>query len=472
MKILLINQSTYEQRVPHYGLGVLSAVLQKAGHEVLVLDYALSMSLPAVEEVLREFSPELVGICIYSSTKDLCDNTIDRIRRINPAIPIICGGPHASCYSVELAADDRIDAVVIGEAEPIIVDLVKRARRGHKLLPDRPPLPDVETVPWPDFRSFLGWEQIEIYPVVSSRGCPYGCTFCSVSVVNSKKWRPRSDSGCVEELAHAKAVLPRVEHFVLWDDMFNLKIERGKSLLREINRGKQQGRFDFTMQIGNLRADKIDDEFLELMKAAGCEVVQLGAEHGNPAVFKMINKGESLEDIRRACLLVKKHGLKLYLSFIIGLPGDSIRATLDSIRFARNVGSDVSYWNVMVPYKGTKAYSWFREHGRVGDTKTPHTLIHSYEALLPNADTADFPASQRLQALFIAEVMTNRASLRGMKCALMAAYSIRFGFFLDLLSLIREKMARKLRRALQSPLDPAGDAIPGEKEEDVERISC
>ena len=142
---------------------------------------------------------------------------------------------------------------------------------------------------------------------------------------------------------------------------------------------------------------------------------------------------------------VKKHGLKLYLSYIIGLPGDSIRATLDSIRFARRVDCDIAYWNVMVPYKGTKAYNWFEHSGRLGDKKIPHTLLHSYEAVLPSADTKEFPAWERLRALFIAEVMTGAVSMRGRKIPLMIYFAIRYGFIVDFLGMLFEKVARRFQ---------------------------
>ena len=445
MKALLLNPAVDECGVPHYGLAMLAGVLKLSGHQVRVADYHYSCLTPSIEAILEEFEPEVVGISMFSVTKAATNEIIHFIRQRYADIPIVCGGPHIACYYEDMVEDQRLDYIVIGEAEDSISDIVDRAKRETHPQVIRCQYPDINNLPLPDFTSFYRHEELRIYPLITSRGCPYGCTFCAVRIVNSRKWRHRAVSDCIEELRTAKDILPALKEIVIWDDMFNLVLERGKAVLRSLI----ESHIGLRLCNANFRADRVDDEMMTLLKEAGVEIVQLGAEHGDPEVFNFTNKGESLEDIRQAARLVKKHGMKLYLSFIVGLPGDNIHRTLKSIRFARSLNADRCLWNILVPYRGTAVYDWFIKKGRVDDSHIAYTLPNGRYNMAPNADAPDFTAEERLIAHRIAQILTENLGLRG-NLGFIFLQALKHGLLPDLLALVAQKLVRRL------PLNRAG----------------
>lgn len=439
MRILLVNPGTVPYRVPHHGLASLAAVLSASRHTVRVADYRLTDHLPPLRAILRDFAPDVLGLSLFSFIMPVANGWLDDVRGDWPDLPIVCGGPHVSCYLEDLVQDRRIDTLVLGEAEGIAPGAFCSSRRNSFPQVLRPTLPDISALPFPDYESFYGRETITLYPLVTSRGCPYHCSFCAVGVTNSRLWRARSTESCLTELRLAREQLPGLREVVIWDDNFSLDLRRAKGFLR----GYITARFGLPLRDANLRADRVDEELLKLLKEAGCECLQLGAEHGNREVFRGIGKGETLEDIERAAALAKRAGLKLNLSFVIGLPEDSIGRTLDSVRLAKRLGADRCFWNILVPYRGTSAHEYFRTQGVVDDGRIPLTLVNGSYQDLPNAFTPDFTAEERVKAHRIAQILTNEESLFP-HWAFMAGSALRYGFCGDLAGVVGQKMRRRL----------------------------
>jgi anaerobic magnesium-protoporphyrin IX monomethyl ester cyclase len=427
--------------MPHYGLAMLGTLVQMQGHQVRVADYQCSGRVPPLQGVLRTFRPDIVGLSIVSAFRALAAEAIETVRDWSPDAPIVCGGPHASCYADELARDGRIDYVVIGEAETVIAGLVAGAARQEQARIVRPALPDVDELAPPDYRIFYDFAGIQFFPLVSSRGCPYHCSFCAVHATNSKKWRPRNVAACIEELSNVHHTLPNVRQVVIWDDNFSLDMERGKQLVRAY----LESGLTYPLRPANMRADRVDEELIRLLEAAGCREIQLGAEHGDPEVFSAIGKGETLDDIRRAGRIVKEHGMKLVLSFVIGLPGDSVKKTLASVRLARELKADHCYWNVLVPYKGTRVYEYFESEGRIDESRVPKTWSPANCEEWPNADTPDFEARERVKAKRIAEIFSEQMPLAG-QLGFACASAFRHGFVQDLLWLLVVGLRRRIGR--------------------------
>ena len=441
-KVLFTNPASEQCGVPHYGLAMLSAVLRQQGHEVRVADYYYSQDVPPLAEILDAFQPDVIGVSALSARWRVADECIDQIRERDTEIPIICGGPHVSCYHDDLIKDSRIDYVVIGEAETVITDLVEKAVRQDSPQLVRPPLPDVRALPLPDYTSFYDYERISVYPLVTSRGCPYGCSFCAVAVTNSRKWRAREIKSCIEELDRLGEQFPKVKEVVVWDDNFTLDLNRGKQLVKEY----LASGLSYPLRPANMRADRVDEELVQLLKSAGCEIIQLGAEHGDQEVFSAIGKGETLEDIRRAGKIAKENGMRLILSFIVGLPGDSLKKTLASVRLARELGADRCYWNILVPYRGTRSYDYFKALGRLEESRVPATWARSGDEEWPTADTPDFPAAERMKAKRIAEILTEELSPRG-NLGGVTLNALRYGFVKDWGKLLLRKISRRLSRS-------------------------
>ena len=354
-KILLVNAKRRKcnSTVPHLGLAMLSGVLKRNGHEVLVVDYQFRHNAPSIKKFVNDFHPDVIGITLYTATMREAGEIIDKISKFD--IPLMVGGPHATLYSEDLCADNRIDYVFIGESENAMVDIVNNAKIEDKPQLVKSSLPDLEKLPYPDFTSFFQCQEISTYSLLTSRGCPHDCSFCAVHLISSRKWRPRKLGDCVNELMKAKIKFPHLKNVIVYDDNPMARTTHLKEFLRLYINGK----INLSLTIINTHAKDIDEELLLLLKEACCSSIALGVEHGHPKVFNRVGKGETLDDIIRAANLIKKYNIPLGLCFIIGLPGDSLKMTKYSIKLAKELKGDFFYWNSITPFKGTRVYDYF-----------------------------------------------------------------------------------------------------------------
>ena len=412
---------------PQIGLAMLSAVLKRAGHKIQVVDYQFCHNAIAVDKSIEQFSPDIIGVSLYTSTMKEADKIIDIVSRFD--FPLLVGGPHATLYSEELIGDNRIDYIVKGEAEEIITKLIEEARPQRKPEVVDSMLPDVSKLPFPDFTSFSGYDIITDYPLMTSRGCPHNCSFCAVHLISSRKWRARSPRDCIDELKEAKRKLPNLIKVGIFDDAPMVDPRHIKEILRlyleeEIN---------LPVVVLNSRADNLDEEIMGLLKKCGCLSVCLGVEHGHPDVFNNINKGETLEEIIDKARLIKKYGFALYLCFIIGLPGDSLNKTKYSIRLAKELNADQVIWNNCVPYKGTRIRRIFEDSKAELRDLTYHSSYVDGDFVCdePCVDTPEFSIFERKKAYFMAILETGHPRLDWDAIPRLIIYVARYGLYIS-----------------------------------------
>ncbi|UCD55974.1 MAG: cobalamin-dependent protein [Candidatus Hydrogenedentota bacterium] len=406
-KALLVNPrvGSTQSLTPHLGLAVLAARLEEAGHTVLVLDYSAERSTPAITHCLEEYHPDFVGITAVTSGAAAVEGFVSQTAAWNRDAIIAVGGPHATLYPEELESVPRLSYIVRGEAEDRIAELVENAvpqSSPHVLACDRPP---IQSFPIPSFRSFYNYQNITVYPLLTSKGCPFNCSFCSVHQIASRVWRARRVEDCIEEIRIARRYLPRLRHVRVIDDepaVQGGRFQQFLGLFAQECRG-------LSLEIVNLRAKDITEEILGLMKRAGVFEVCFGVEHGSPAVFDEIDKGETLEDIERAAELVKQSGLFLRCCFIVGLPRDSYERTLESIRLAKRIKADFFHWNSFIPLRGTRAADWFKTHGRTFTTKERFSLPGSGGFFVPEpcVETDEFSREEHKKAYVLAILETD-----------------------------------------------------------------
>ncbi|MBI4448085.1 B12-binding domain-containing radical SAM protein [Candidatus Woesearchaeota archaeon] len=446
-KILLTNprRRTCMVSMPHMGLGILAAILKKAGHEVLVVDYQLRHKAPPLSQFLEEFKPDIVGIVMYTASVEEADELIQQAAKL--PIPLLVGGPHATLYYDELQNDKRIDYIFIGESENTILKVVETAKKEETpQLVRSNGLVDPDKAPFPDFTSFFEYACIRSYPILTSRGCPFNCSFCPVHKVSSLKWRPRKIESVIEELKLAKKILSPHLHVLIQDDNAIVDKNRFKKFLQMYIDNKM----DMRMAITNIRADSIDDELLILLKKAGCNSVGLGVESGNQEVFSKIHKGETLASIEKAAALVKKQGMLLSFCFVIGLPEDNLERVKDSIKLANKYETDSNYWNMATPYKGTEIEQWFKQHGKIYDIKN-HTSFRDgdFRCDEPCAESGDFTREERKKAHYMAILGTADERLKLIKIPQLLPYIIRYGLYLDFISWL----PRGIKKSLSKKID-------------------
>jgi anaerobic magnesium-protoporphyrin IX monomethyl ester cyclase len=387
---------------PHLGLTLMATRARDLGHAPLVVDYAFSPTAPAVAQLVAEHRPDVVGVTLYTAHMSRARALIGEIRRLTDA-PLAVGGPHATLYADDLAAEGLADAVFRGESDlafPRELPALDR-KSAPRIVAAEPP--DLAEIPPPDFSLAYGSENLTYYPLQLSRGCPYGCSFCSVRYISTRRVRTRDIDRCLDEVEAALPRLPRTKFVRIVDDCPTFDLDRFKVFLGAyLRRGIRR-----PLHIDNLRADRFDDEMLDLLRRIGVDHLCIGVESGNPGVFAAIDKGETLEDIVRAARMIKRHGIRLYVCFIVGLPESMPAAERDSIRLARALKPAWIYWNLFQPHKGTEARAWFEEHGRLFDEEDKSSLIGlGLGTTDAPCDTPEFPAGERRRAHVAASLAT------------------------------------------------------------------
>jgi len=387
---------------PHLGLSLIAGRARDLGHRAFVVDYAFTPKAPRIEELIKSQSPDVVGMTLYTAHMGRARSLIRELRRLTSA-PIVVGGPHATLYAEELAAEGLADVVFRGECDLIFARELPdiRIEATSRIVTADPP--DLAEIPFPDFSLAYGAAAMTHYPLQLSRGCPFGCSFCSVRYISTRRIRTRDTGRCLDEIEAAKPRFPRLRFFRITDDCPTFDLPRFKDFLREyLRRG-----IGVPLHIDNLRADRFDDEMLDLIRRIGVDHLCIGVESGNPKVFAAIDKGEKLDDIARAAKMIKGRGIRLYTCFIVGLPESTPAAERDSIRLARALRPDWIYWNLFQPHKGTEARDWFERHGRILGEEDKSSLI---DLGLGNTDapcdTVEFPAEERRRMQIAASLAT------------------------------------------------------------------
>lgn len=408
MRVLLINprfQLPIDTRTtPHLGIAYLAAVSERRGDEVRVYDQDVEEG--RLSDFVREYQPELVGIGTNTPQVKQGWLCAREIKEVLPNVPIVQGGPHVSALPEESAARGEIDIVVRGEGEDTWIDIsnnLERIKAGNpafkardlldpenhlldKILgityqtPDgkirhtheRPAVADLDALPFPAYKYFKMERYSSLQPamdsiskgksfsMMTSRGCPYRCTFCSQSVM-AEKWRARSPENVVLEWRHLVEEYGAEEIGIL-DDSANIDRKRiahlSELLIKEGLNKKAQW-----IMINGIRANLADVDLLGVMKEAGCKRVAFGVETGDEDILESIDKRVTHDQIRQAFKNAKSVGLETVGFFIIGLPGDNEETMEKTIRFACELDPLVANFSMMTPYPGTKVWEQVHRNG-------------------------------------------------------------------------------------------------------------
>ena len=415
-KVLLINpkKDTAAFSNAHNGLAMLATILKNRGHEVVVLDY---LGIRKIENIsiysfIEKFKPDVVGMACYTPLAPFIYGIVAEIHARNPGLPVILGGPHPTLYTEHVQKESGADYILVGEAELTIIDTVENAKReSEPKLVRATELTNLADMPLPDYTTFHEYKEIRGYSLMTARGCPNKCNFCAVVALDSGRWRLRKVEDCIRELETAKKTISPHLYIGVIDDNPTVYKERFNEFLRQYVE-----KIKLALFVTNTRADGVTDEFIELMKKCGCSGIAIGVEHAHPEVFKLIDKGETMETIEKACRLIKKHNFGLILTFIIGLPGDNLERVKASIEFAKKMKADDVSLNMMIPYKGTTARKWFDEQGIKIENEigVDGQIRKRFECPEPFFETPDFSKKDREKAyyMFLLGVAHKKLKLR------------------------------------------------------------
>ncbi len=392
-------------------------MLKREGHEVKVLDFHnyRTKKNQRLDKAL-ESKPDVIGISMKSFTLDNSLRIIKHCKKKHRAI-YIAGGTHISLERGEFFSKSGVfDYLVLGEGELTVVDLLNALEHNKsvsgvngiaykdngkiRMTPERKFVKNLDDFPFPDYDVFDSvadgiFSIAQQYPMMTSRGCPFDCTFCLSKELWKRKWRARSPNNVVNEIQNAKEKY-NIKFMEVWDDNFTLDIGRAEKICDLIvSRG-----LDVKWACPNgVRADKINKELLIKMKEAGCISISIAVESGDSEVFKCIKKGETLQSIERAAHLIKQAGLDGFAFFIIGLPHDTPQTVQNSIRFAKKIGFK-TIWHQAIPFPHTELADWVAKNGNVLRTYEGECLWESHIRQPIMFDTKEFTEKQRIESYY------------------------------------------------------------------------
>jgi len=392
LKVLLIvpqSRLPIETRTtPPLGIAYIGAVAQGRGDEVRLID--LNVDETPLQTFVK-WGPDIVGITANTSQIKAAWNAAAELRTLGSKATIVLGGVHPTVLPEESLEKPQIDIIVHGEGEYTWLELSQilsgRLADGQTGLPPetlshvqgisyknadgrpihtpgRPPIPasELDHLPFPAYNLFqldrysnlqptldVRGQRGKSFAIMTSRGCPYRCTFCSQSIF-PERWRGRSPENVVAEWRHLIQDLGATEIGVL-DDSFNIDVRRVRRIC-ELLIAEKLNLIPWIM-INGIRANLADEETLRLMRRAGCIRTAFGVESGDQVILNSIDKHLELEVVKQAFRTARKVGLETIGFFMIGLPGDTEESINRTIALACELDPVVANFSMTTPFPGT-----------------------------------------------------------------------------------------------------------------------
>jgi radical SAM superfamily enzyme YgiQ (UPF0313 family) len=265
---------------------------------------------------------------------------------------IIAGGIHASMLPQDIAP--HVDQVVVGEAEPMIEDILSDAKTDPIIHGE--PLRDLDSLPEPDFSLLKEWKTDSFTPIMTSRGCPYDCNFCSVTEMFGRGYRMQSPERVMQEVVRVKNGM-----IFFADDHFAANISRTDRLLDLMIKSNVRRRWNAQVRTDITKKP----ELIEKMRKAGCKTVFVGFESINPESLETMHKNQSLEDIKRSIRIFKQHGINVHGMFMLGNDPDTKETFHATARFLKESGIDYAQYTILTPLPGTDLYAQLEKEGRL-----------------------------------------------------------------------------------------------------------
>lgn len=394
-KLLLINpynpQTDHIQ--PPLGLGYLAAAARKNGIAVSLYDAnRFKTDSSKLIKLIKKEKPDFVGFQFYTMNFDHVKRGLETVKKTNENIITIVGGPHPSALPKETLADlgKNLDFAFCGEAEIGLPQLLKTIEEEENQFSDIPGLiyrKEEETIinepyfskdidefdppawdllkpnVYPEAQHGAFFENFPIAPIITTRGCPFNCTFCAGKLNTGSVLRKRSVTKVIEEIKYLHTV-HHIKEFHIVDDNFTLDRDFAKKILAEII--KLDLKISFAVPNG-IRLDTLDKEIIVLMKNAGFYLISVGIESGSDRVLKLMGKHLSVKQIKEKISLIKSAGLDAAGFFILGYPGETEKEIKKTINFSLNLGLLRANYFLFLPLPGTIIFQQLQKGGGIGE---------------------------------------------------------------------------------------------------------
>lgn len=405
------------------------AVLKQGGiRNVSFYDQGIDPDINVLFGLIEKTKPALIGITTFSYTFGFAIELVKKLKAVTSA-PIILGGPHVSAAKEEVMESPLVDFAMVGECDATLPQFVRElaGARDFKSVPNliwrdtggrvvvnplAPLIRNMDELPYPDWESCqyerYHYFQTRQMPVITSRGCPYGCNYCSVRLTMGRTFRPRTPANILAEMRHWQRRYG-ISNFSLHDDCFNADLRRAEAFCDLLVSEKMNITYSFP---NGIRADRVTEQFMRKMKESGCIAVNYGCEAGNQEVLTAMGKSLKLEHVEKAVDIATRAGIPNAVTFIIGHKGETLPKALESVAFAARLHTDfVTFYN-LIPYPGTDIYEWARQHGR--NMLPAHEFLQKqgYMDLDPVFETDDFSREDRIKALKAGFALHQKTLLR------------------------------------------------------------
>jgi len=437
---------TLENTTPSFGLCCLAAVLREAGHSPVIVEAgALQLSLNDTLTYILRTKPDAVGFRASTASFPNAALLAQAVKNADPKVVTLIGGPHVTALPLETINDyPQFDFGVVGEGEETIIealDTVKKDgldglgrvagvvyRHGNKagVTPRRPYITDLDSLPMPawdlleDFPNryqppLLSYKALPVASMVTSRGCPFQCTFCDRSVFGNRYRAYSAEYICrmIEHLVGRYGV----RHILFYDDLFAASRTRLNAICNTII----EKRLDLSWSC-DAKVDSVTPDSLAMMKRAGCWEIAFGIESGSQRILDLVCKGITIAQIERGVRLTHEAGIKVKGLFMMGHPGETRETIKETVDLACRLPFDHINISKLTPYPGSEIYKDAHKYGTfnpdwrrmtamnfvfVPNGFTEEELDRAYRAAL-----ARFYRRPRKTVELLAALMRDRAGLK------------------------------------------------------------
>lgn len=382
MKVLFVNPPQTASKykfmgviAPPLGIAYMAGVLQENNIDVEILDAsAEDMDFKDVEKELLKRKPDLVALTALTPTIGRALETAQVVKETLPDSIVIMGGYHPTFNFIETLEDENVDIVIRGEGEYIMLNLVQALENQSSLHdvkgivfedknskeivvnPEAPLIQDLDELPFPAL-NLLPMKKYRLLDMdthmttmITTRGCPMQCSFCSSAAMHGKKIRERSVENIVDEIEYLKTNYD-IDTIAFMDDTFTLKKRKVMAICDEILKRNIEIMWGCTS-----RVDTLDEKLLKKMKEAGCITIFIGVESADQQQLDNMCKNTTIAKIENAFKIAHKLKIRTIASVALGMPGDTKEIMNKTVKFVHKLKPNYAIYSLATPYPGTRFY--------------------------------------------------------------------------------------------------------------------
>lgn len=382
MKVLFVNPPQTASKykfmgviAPPLGIAYMAGVLQENNIDVEILDAsAEDMDFKDVEKELLKRKPDLVALTALTPTIGRALETAQVVKETLPDSIVVMGGYHPTFNFIETLEDENVDIVIRGEGEYIMLNLVQALENQSSLHdvkgivfedknskeivvnPEAPLIQDLDELPFPAL-NILPMKKYRLLDMdthmttmITTRGCPMQCSFCSSAAMHGKKIRERSVENIVDEIEYLKTNYD-IDTIAFMDDTFTLKKRKVMAICDEILKRNIEIMWGCTS-----RVDTLDEKLLKKMKEAGCITIFIGVESADQQQLDNMCKNTTIAKIENAFKIAHKLKIRTIASVALGMPGDTKEIMNKTVKFVHKLKPNYAIYSLATPYPGTRFY--------------------------------------------------------------------------------------------------------------------